>query len=123
MMIMTRKKQGKHGEELIANHLEKQGMKILARNYRKQFGEIDLIAGNKRLLVFVEVKLRTFDYVDLAELVVPAQQRRIIATAKAYLAEHGHIDKLCRFDVALVHAKEEEPRITYIPDAFQACEE
>jgi len=118
-MATKQKERGNHGEEIVASELEKQGLIIVARNYRKQFGEIDLIATHKNLLVFVEVKLRLSNGIDLAELIIPAKQRRIIATARAYLAEHEHENKMCRFDVALVDLSNHKPRITYIPDAFQ----
>lgn len=117
--MRTLKERGNCGEALVARELEKQGLNILVRNYRKSFGEIDLIASNNELLLFVEVKLRSSNRIDLAELIVPAKQRRICAAARAYLAESGHIEKVCRFDVALVDLAKGEPQITYIADAFQ----
>ena len=82
-MITKQKTLGNQGEKLVADELQKQGFTILARNYRKQFGEIDLIASKKNLLIFVEVKLRSSSTIDLAELIVPVKQRRISAAAKA----------------------------------------
>lgn len=114
-----RKERGDYGEQLVARKLEQQGMKILARNYRKPYGEIDLIAGNKELLLFVEVKLRFSNRIDLAELIGFAKQRRIGTAAMAYLAESDCSDKVCRFDVALVDVTQGKPQITYIADAFQ----
>jgi len=117
--MRTLKERGDRGEALVARELEKQGLNILVRNYRKSFGEIDLIASNNELLLFVEVKLRSSNRIDLAELIIPAKQRRIYAAARAYLAEFEYIEKVCRFDVALVGIVKGEPQITYIADAFR----
>lgn len=112
---------GDRGEALVACSLEKAGFRLLARNYTKRFGEVDLIAERDDLLVFVEVKTRTRQLVDLAELVTRTKQKKIIAAAKAFLAERGIENKLCRFDVALVENIEMKI-VTYIPDAFCSME-
>jgi putative endonuclease len=49
---------GARGEELAARHLEARGCEVIARNFRTRFGELDLVARNKRFLVFCEVKTR-----------------------------------------------------------------
>jgi len=118
-MMTERKRRGNYGEDLVAAELKKQGLTIIERNYRKHFGEIDLIAETQDLLVFVEVKTRGAKYIDLGELVLPCQQRKIAKAAKAYLCTYDYTDKVCRFDVALVDMSEKKPCITYIPDAFQ----
>ena len=51
-----RKKKGDHAEQLVCQHLLDNGFVIVARNYRKRYGEIDIIAKKNDLLVFVEVK-------------------------------------------------------------------
>lgn len=53
---MTTIKTGQQGEKLAANYLQKKGYKIISRNFRTRFGEIDLIVKKSGLLVFVEVK-------------------------------------------------------------------
>jgi uncharacterized protein (TIGR00252 family) len=109
---------GNRAESLVAHSLEKHGFKVLERNYKQPFGEIDVIAQKDELLVFVEVKMRQKSYFDLAELITPSKQHKIIATAETYLAQHNYHDKTCRFDVALVEMHENEPKITYLADAF-----
>ena len=52
---------GAWGEAIAAEYLRKKKYKIIARGYRSRFGEIDLIAQNRKFLVFVEVKLRRTD--------------------------------------------------------------
>jgi len=122
MMRTQRKARGDQGEQIVATMLEKQGFTIRERNYRKRFGEIDLIAENKELLLFVEVKLRCSNRIDLAELVGTCKQRRIGAAVKAYLIESNYIQKTYRCDVALVDVATGDPEITYIADAFQIHE-
>ncbi len=80
-------------------------------------GEIDIIAQKQELLVFVEVKTRTTQHFPLSELITRSKQRKIIRTAKQYLLEFQVVDKVCRFDVALV-TMGQNPSITYLPHAF-----
>jgi len=111
---------GKEGELLVAQRLQKQGYKILAQNYRKPFGEIDLIAQKSDTVVFVEVKWRHNPLVDPAEVISFTKQRRIIAIAKEFLSKHTHVDIVCRFDVALIEQNNNSINLQYIPNAFTA---
>ena len=120
--MTIQKKQGDHGEQLVADELKKRGYQIVASKYRKIYGEIDLIAKKESLLAFVEVKLRNSHKIDLGELIVTSKQRKIIAAAKAYVMEHKCDKMIVRFDVALVDNSHEKPLITYIADAFHAFE-
>lgn len=118
-----RKYVGNEGEDLIANYLEKQGFTIEERNYRKRGGEIDIIARNKDLIVFVEVKRRIQSYFNLSEVITVAKQYKIIQTARAYKAEKRLFgDFIFRFDVGLVEQYNNTPTITYIEDAFRASQ-
>jgi len=121
-MVTTKKKWGNKGEQIVADMLERKGFLILKRNYQKPFGEIDLIATNKELLLFVEVKLRRARNIDLAELVGFSKQSRIGSAARAYLSESKDCEKVYRFDVALVDMTQGSPDVAYIADAFQINE-
>ncbi|MBY0382720.1 MAG: YraN family protein [Xanthobacteraceae bacterium] len=81
------------------------GYQILARRYRSGYGEIDIVARRRQVLVFVEVKARAkFD--DAAYAVTPRQQQRIADAARIWLASHTDHDNMeCRFDVILVAPK------------------
>jgi putative endonuclease len=109
-------------EEFVAQFLAKDGFEIINRNYRKQFGEIDIIAHKSELLLFVEVKARRkSDQIMPEELILESKKRKIILTAKDFLVynqEYFH-DAILRFDVALVEGNSPHSSITYIPDAFQ----
>jgi putative endonuclease len=110
---------GLSAESRAAAFLIAKGYRILARRFRSPLGEIDIVAGRRRTLVFVEVKARaTLD--DAAEAVVPRQRQRIVGAAQAWLASHPH-DADCdmRFDVVLV-APGKLPR--HIPAAFDASD-
>lgn len=116
---MNNKQQlGVYGENLIATKLEHEGFKILARNYKKRSGEIDLIAAKQSLLVFVEVKMRRSPLFDLAEVITRSKQQKILTVAKQFIVTHNHKDSMCRFDVALIEMRNAIPHITYIPNAF-----
>jgi putative endonuclease len=123
MVTSKRSSLGNEGEQQVALYLQQQGFSIIERNYQKFFGEIDIIALREDLLVFVEVKTRrTAGKFDLAGLVLPSKQRKISLVAREYITRHNHIDKVCRFDVALVEGASDTAHITYIPEAFVSYE-
>lgn len=109
---------GKEGELLVAQYLQKEGYTIIARNYQKQFGEIDLIAQKGDTIAFVEVKWRNNPLIDSAELIGPSKQKKIIAIAKYFLSQHTQQECVCRFDVALVEQNNNSINLQYIPNAF-----
>lgn len=113
-----RKEQGHRAEQQVGLYLVRQSYIILAYNYRLFDGEIDIIAQHNKDLVFIEVKQRTASFFDMTELITPSKQRKIIKTARHFLATHPiYEDFNCRFDVALVEGV--VPDITYIENAFQ----
>lgn len=84
------KKTGNYGENIAVAALEKQGYTIVARNYRKRYGEIDIIAQKGKTLYFVEVKTRKdAAYGNPLESVTPGKQRKIYRVAEAYLQENS----------------------------------
>lgn len=113
---------GEMGEEYTVKFLEKKKYKILERNYRKRYGEIDIIAENKNYIVFVEVKTRHKDSMtSAADAVNRQKQIRIIKTASLYLAEN-ETEKFCRFDVCEVYINSDNLKlvdINYIEAAFE----
>lgn len=114
---------GAWGEALAAEYLRKKHYEIAAAGYRSRFGEIDLIAKDKKFIVFVEVKLRKTDRFALAlEYVDRHKQDRIRITASIYLSQNPtHLQP--RFDVIEVYAPEgtetRHPEIYHMEDAFQ----
>ena len=121
-MIST-KLLGSWGEEQAAVYLRKKRYKIVAMNYRCRYGEIDLIASNRKYLVFVEVKLRKSDrFAQAMEFVDSRKQQRLRSTAGIYLAQNP-TELPCRFDVIEIYAPDgvatAKPIINHLEDAFQ----
>ena len=87
---------GKIGEEIAVKHLMKHGFKILERNYRKKWGEIDIIAIKKGLLHFVEVKTVSyetdFDNYIPEENVNYSKRKKLTRAINTYLVEKGEIE-------------------------------
>jgi putative endonuclease len=118
-MSLTGTCTGKRGEDLAAASLEKAGYRILERNYRCRFGEIDIIAEEGRVLVFVEVKCRRTElFGDPLEAVGPRKQRKISKISLHYLAERHLEHRAARFDVVAVHLSPADCRIELIRNAF-----
>lgn len=121
---MERNKQtGRWGEALAAAYLRKKRYHIVACNYSCRFGEIDLIARNRRFIVFVEVKLRkSADFARAREFVDLRKQSRIRTTAELWLSQNETVLQP-RFDVIEIYAPEGEqtkrPRINHLEDAFE----
>ena len=121
---LTTKNIGDRGEALAARELKKHGYRILAKNFRSAHGEIDIIAEDRDVLVFVEVKTRkdcagNFDAYGLpCEAVNADKQRHILYTARVFLTQHP-TDKYIRFDVIEVYLGK-DVRINHIESAFEA---
>jgi putative endonuclease len=112
---------GKTGEALACEELERRGYAILARRYRSQFGEIDIIATHQETTVFIEVKARDGDeFGGGAAAVTPWKQRRIAQMAIDYLSRNKLHDRPCRFDVVTVDVTRNPPEIVVYTHAFDA---
>lgn len=106
------------GEDSAAGHLESKGMRVLCRNWRCRFGELDLVALDGDTLVFVEVKCRTRDRLyDPALAVDQRKQHRVRRLAEAYIVMERPHFRDCRFDVVSVVASK-PVRLTHLADAF-----
>lgn len=118
MIPTDRKIIGIDGETLVIRYLTDRGFIILARNYRKMYGEIDIIALKSDLIVFVEVKTRSYHYIEPTEIITLSKQKKISMTAHAFIASREYDDKTYRFDVAFVTLVGENSSIEYIENAF-----
>ena len=113
----ARARDGAHAEALAANFLTQRGLTIVERNWRRRFGEVDLIARDCDTLVFVEVRLRRrSDYGDAAASITPAKQKRLIKAAQLYLVRFRQAPA-CRFDAILLDALD-PARIEWLRDVF-----
>lgn len=114
---------GAWGEALAAKYLQKKRYRVVATNYRSRFGEIDLIATNRKYLVFVEVKLRKSDsFAQAMEYVDHNKQDKLRTTAEIYLSQNP-TELQPRFDVIEIYAPQGtetiRPEIRHMEDAFQ----
>jgi putative endonuclease len=115
----TRRALGDAGEDLAAAALKKQGYKILERNYITPLGEIDLVARQGKVVVFVEVKTRSTDRFGAPqEAVHPAKQRRLRRLADYYLKQKRLGEVPVRFDVVGITLADGGPQVEIIQDAF-----
>ena len=112
---------GKKGEEAACRFLKKNKYKIVERGYRSPHGEIDIIAYDRKVLVFVEVKTRRSSEFGLPEESVNwRKQQRIRKISQHYLYHHKLQGVDCRYDVVSIDLSvQDEGRVTLIKDAFQ----
>lgn len=98
---LSRKELGALGEAAAADHLLGQGLKLRARNWRCRTGEIDLIAEDREILVFIEVRTRSASgtFGTPQESVNARKQRQVMETAQVYMHMQRLQDKQVRFDV------------------------
>ena len=88
----------KLGENKACEYLQKLGFKILERNYRKTYGEIDIIALDKDVLSFIEVKTRTSNlFGSPLEAITPWKLRSLIKTAQFYKISHKKLPESLKF--------------------------
>lgn len=101
--MVNNKLLGARGEDIAARYLAARGYRIRERNFRCRLGEIDLVAEDGGVLVFVEVKARRSGRFGLPqEAVTPLKQARLRRLAQYYLLTHGGLERPCRFDVLAV---------------------
>lgn len=95
---------GAYGEEIAVKYLVKEGYKIVARNYRLAYGEIDIIASQGEAIVFCEVKTRTsLKYGTAAAAVDFVKRQHIIRVAQFFL-NSGEWENYCpRFDIVEIY--------------------
>ncbi|HEY4260855.1 MAG TPA: YraN family protein [Schlesneria sp.] len=116
---------GDRGENVAAKHLESQGFRILARQHRGHYGEVDLIAIDGDTIVFVEVKTRASSSAgDPTEAVDRTKQRKITRSALAFLKQKGWLERRCRFDVVAIlwDGGNGQPTLRHYRSAFDATD-
>lgn len=119
---------GRFGEDAAAEHLRRRGLEILARNVRTSLGELDLVALDGDVVVFVEVKARRRGFassrhgrgalVSGLEAVDVRKQRRLVRLAQAFLARAGWSGRAARFDVVAVDG---DGACTHVANAFDCA--
>lgn len=112
-------KLGRYCEKMAVRFLKRSGYKILERNYRSRFGEIDAIAKEGGCFVFVEIKSRSLPLFGPPYLRITKKKRQnLIKSALSYQKMHGLIDAECRIDIVSISLDKKIGRIELIKGAF-----
>ena len=113
---------GAQAEEQALAYLQANGLRFLTRNYRCRGGELDLIMTDGDMLVFIEVRHRTWnDFGAPEETVTSSKRQRLLLAARTYLVRHPrHARRPARFDVVSLEGRFPEIRIRWIRNAFGA---
>ena len=120
-MSTVRQRIGDLGEKAAEKMLAAQGYRIVARKHRCPRGEVDLVAEQGDLLVFVEVRTRASVVFGAPEETVDAaKQQRLVRAARDFLARWRGPPRSARFDVVAVVDEPAGPRLTHFPGAFDA---
>jgi putative endonuclease len=111
---------GHAGEDIAERYVRKQGYRIVERNYRCRGGELDLIALDGKVVVFIEVKARTDNrFGTPLESVHRWKQQRMIRAALVFLSQHRLHDEPSRFDVIGISFAGGKPVVQHVQNAFE----
>jgi len=115
----TRINLGSQGEDIAAKYLQGQGYKILQRNFRSRYGEIDIICSLEHSIIFVEVKTRTnTSFGSPEESVTRTKKHHIHRVALIYLEKYPYPFKEIRFDVIGILMDGGQPQLNHLIAAF-----
>jgi putative endonuclease len=119
-MSLWRRRRGQHGEHLAADYLLQQGYRIQQQNYRCRSGEIDIIAWDGAVLVFVEVKTKGHVTFGAPQAMVDRRKQRTITQVAMTYVQQQHLQNTAlRFDVVAVTLPPGgAPEVTHVPAAF-----
>lgn len=113
--MLSKREEGRTGEDEAEKILKRKGYRILERNFRTRFGEIDIVAEDKDCLVFVEVKKRnTRAFGNPFHAVNRQKRQHLVKSALLYMKSHDAFNKRVRFDVVGI----EEGSVKVIRNAF-----
>lgn len=100
LQALHRTKVGRTGEDIAASYLSRKGFRILERNFKALYGELDIVAIDRDILVFVEVKTRMDNsFGTPEEAVTPRKLREVVQTAQYYATLHPKYPQALRIDV------------------------
>lgn len=113
---------GKLAESVAEEFLIRHRLQIVDKNFHSRFGEIDLIAKDKQILIFVEVRYRKNESImHVIETIDTNKIKKLIATSEYFISKSPKYRNLqCRYDFIGILGNLDQPRIEWIKDAFQA---
>lgn len=119
-MIKDKISFGRAGELAAVNFLKENGYKILAYDYKTKLGQIDIIAREREVICFIEVKTRSSDRFGLPiESISLFKQRQISKAALLFLKQNNLLDKNARFDVVSVLYLKNSFKFNLVRNAFE----
>lgn len=126
-MIVFKKKDhkkalGSKGEDIAVNFLKKKGYKIIQRNYRCKYGEIDIIAKCNNVYAFIEVRtIQAENFGIPQDFITITKTDHISKSALNFIKEESLFDHTCRFDLITITFSHilREPKIEHIENAFE----
>jgi len=110
---------GARGERTACDYLQKKGYEILKRNYRYKHKEIDLIARDRKTVVFIEVKTgRSKKFGEPLQKVGLSKRKRLVEVAQNFMQENDLAGFDFRFDVVGIDLENDKEKIVHLPGAF-----
>lgn len=118
---MTTRATGGRYEDIALAHLQRAGLRLLARNVTYRHGELDLVMRDGANVVFVEVRYRrSARFGDGIDSVGPAKRGKLVRAAQLFLAANPQLAlQPCRFDVVAIGDSGGEPN--WLRNAFETC--
>lgn len=111
---------GQTAEDIAAEYLVSQKIKVVDRNYRTRYGEIDIIAKDKKEFIFVEVKAKnTSRFGKPYEMVTAKKKKKLISTSKRYLIDNGFNIEKDSWRIDVISIDYETGKIEWLKDAVQ----
>lgn len=120
-MKQFNRQKGNEGESLAVGYLQKKGYKIIVRNFRTRFGELDIICRKNDTLIFVEVKTKTSgDFGTPEEMFTKSKLAKVKKMADVYLVTNNLNNYLCRIDLIAVNLDEnsQKPQINHYENLY-----
>ncbi|MEM9859000.1 MAG: YraN family protein [Bacteroidota bacterium] len=115
---MNKAELGKEGEQRAADYLSKNGYEVLARNWRYKRSEIDLICKKDNLLIFVEVKTRSYVAFGQPEDAVDEKKAaKVVEGAEEYVFQNNWNQDI-RFDIISIVINDDQQKVLHLEDAF-----
>ena len=111
---------GQKAEDLAVEYLDSQKIKVVGRNFRTRFGEIDIIAKDDKEMIFVEVKAKSSSRFGRPyEMVTERKKKKLISTAKSYLLENSFDINKTNWRIDVISIEYETMKVEWIKSAVE----
>lgn len=111
---------GEKGEQIAERFLIKNGYEILEKNWRYKHLEVDILALKDNCLVAIEVKTRSYEFVESYYEIVPRKKQLFVIKATDAYIQNKELDNEVRFDIIFIVVKNDNHKLEHVVDAFSA---